>query len=63
VLDRDLHIAVLEGARAVSDQEGRAVDRQPIERLHDLGLGSGVHRAGGLVEDEQRRIPQERPGE
>jgi len=63
VLDPKLRGAMLERARTVGDHDRRAVARQPVERFHDLALGSGVHRAGGLVEDKQRRVSQERPGE
>jgi len=62
-LDAQLRVAVLERARTVRDHDRRAVARQPIERIHDLALCSGVHRARGLIQDEQRRIPQERPSQ
>jgi len=58
---RDLRVAVAQRARTVGDHDRRAVAGQPIDRFHDLLLGCRVHRARGLIEDKQRRIPQEGP--
>src|SRR5665647_989628 len=44
----------------VRDDEGGPVLHHLVERLHDLGLGVGVERTGCLVEDEDRRVLQQR---
>src|SRR5262245_4456010 len=44
------------------DEAGTSCD-QPIERLDDARLGSSVDSAGRLIQQEDRRIPQERPSE
>ncbi len=42
------------------DHEARAPLHEPRHRLLDKRLGAGVHRAGGLIEDEDRRVGHER---
>ena len=44
----------------VGDGDGRAALHQVVERLLDLLLGLGVDRRGGLVEDQDARVDQQR---
>ena len=47
----------------VGDDEDRATGHQVVERgLHEA-LALGVERAGGLVEDQDRRVAEDRPGD
>jgi hypothetical protein len=52
-----------DGAEAVRDDERRAPAAQPRERLLDERLALRVERAGGLVEDEDARVGQQRAGD
>ena len=45
------------------DDEGGAALHQRLQRLLDLRLGRRVERAGRLVEDQDRRVLQQRPGD
>jgi hypothetical protein len=47
----------------VRDHERRAAGGEPVDRGHDQPFRSDVHRARRLVEDQDRRIAQERPGQ
>jgi hypothetical protein len=47
----------------VGDHEGGALVHQPGHRLHDHGLRPRVHGARGLVEDEDRGVLEECPGQ
>src|SRR5438128_11389101 len=47
----------------VRHQEGRAVLHQALDRLQDDGLGPYVDGARRLIEDEDRRVLQERARE
>ena len=59
------HDAVRVGDRAepVGNDEGRAVLEEQVEGLVDLVLGLGVDLAGGFVEDEDRRVAEDGPGD
>src|SRR5207237_7563491 len=56
-------IGAPDGRQAVRDDERRAVGHQPLERLLHQALGLGVERRGGLVEDQDRRVLEQRPGD
>ena len=56
-------VGVADGRQPVGDHEAGAVRAQRRHGLLDEHLGAGVDRAGGLVEDEDRRVGQERPGD
>jgi hypothetical protein len=43
------------------DQEHRAVAHQPADRVLDARLGGDVEGAGGVVQDEDLRAPDQRP--
>lgn len=48
---------------AVGDEEGGAALHDVLEGLVDLVLDLGVHGGGGVVEDEQAGVGEDRPGE
>src|SRR5438034_1253975 len=48
------------GGEPVRDDEGRASAGQTLQRVEDQSLRFRIQRAGGLVEDEDRRVPQKR---
>lgn len=60
VLHHHDDVGVADRRKPMCDHETRAVGAQVGHRLLDEQLGAGVHRAGGLVEDEDRRLGQER---
>ena len=63
LVEHEDHRRVADGAEAVrDDQHGPAGDEQ-AERILHRGLALGVERAGGLVEDEDRRGAQEGAGD
>src|SRR5262249_60352964 len=47
----------------VGDDEGGAARHETLEALHDERLRRGIEGGRGLVEDEDRRIAEERPGD
>ena len=62
VEDDDL-VGVADRGQPVGDRERGPSLGQPLELgLHGV-LGLGVKRAGGLVEDEDRRVAQHRAGD
>ena len=56
-------VGVAHGRQAVGDHDRGAALRHPGERALDGRLGLVVHRGGGLVEHEDRRVAQDRPGD
>ena len=48
--------------QAVGDDDRRAMLHQPVERVLDQPLAFGVERGGRFVEQQQRRIAQQRAG-
>ncbi len=60
VIDHQNFIGIAHGAEAVGDDKRGAAFHQPLERLLDELLGGGVHAGGGLIENEDRRIRQQR---
>ena len=54
-------IGVLHGGEAVRDHQHRAVLHEPLERLLHQPLTLGVERGRGLVEEQDRRIAEQRP--
>ncbi len=51
------------GRETVRDEQHGPTLAQLADRLEDLGLGHGVELGGRLVEDEHRRVLEERAGE
>ncbi len=63
VLEHEDRVGAAHGGQAVGDDERRAVAHQRRQRvLHEL-LGFGVERRGRLVEDQDRRVAQQRAGD
>ena len=56
-------VGAAHGRQAVGDQDGGAPGHQPLQRRLHLGLALGVEGAGGLVEQQDRRVLQERAGD
>ena len=54
-------VGVADGAEAVGDDEGGPVAGHRLEAALDRGLRLVVHRARGLVQDQDRRVPDDRP--
>src|SRR6266542_3898585 len=63
LFDPEDRLAVPERAPAVGDDKCGAALHEALHRVQDAGLGLHVHGAGGLVEDEHRRVLQEGAGE
>src|SRR5215470_2332083 len=62
-LDRDDAVGVADGGETVGDHEHRPALEHGPHVLLDDALGLVVERAGGLVEDEDAWIGDERPGD
>ena len=63
VVHHDDPVGAADGGEAVGDDDRRAVVHQPLERLLDQPLGFGVERGGRLVEQQDRRVAQQRAGD
>ena len=63
VLQHHDGVGVAHGGQAVGDDEHGAALHQLIHALFDEGLGAGIDRAGGLVQDEHRRVGHGGPGD
>ena len=61
VLHHQDQVGVADGGEPVRDDEAGPVRAQRRHRPLQQHLGAGVHRAGRLVQDQQRRLGQERP--
>ncbi len=62
VEDEDL-VHVLHGGEPVGDHDRGPAPQQHAQRVLDELLGLGVHRRGGLVEDQHPRVVGEGAGE
>ena len=60
--DHDL-VGVADGGEAVGDDEDGAADAQAFQRFLHFGFAFGVERAGGFVEQQQRRVFQDGAGD
>ena len=56
-------VGAADGGEPVGDQDRGAPGHQPLQRHLHLRLALGVERAGGLVEQQDRRVLQEGPGD
>ena len=56
-------VGMADGAEAVGDDEAGAVGEQAFERFLNELFGAGVHAGGGLVEDEDGGVLEERAGD
>ncbi len=63
VLQHHDQVGVADGGEAVGDDDGGAALHQPFQRLLDQELGLGVHRRGGLVQHQDRRIFEDGAGD
>ena len=63
VLHHQDHVRIPDGGEAVGDHERGAVRAQGCHGLLDQHLRTGVHRGGGLVQDQQGGIGQEGTGD
>src|SRR5262249_48690129 len=61
VVEHDDLVGVAHGREPVGDRDRRSALGETVERLLHEPLGLGVERARRLVEDEDRRVPQDRP--
>src|SRR2546427_3756489 len=56
-------VGFLDRRKPVRDANRGAPPHQFLQRLLNGPLGFGVQRAGGFVEDQDGRVPQDRPGD
>ena len=56
-------IGPAEGAEAMGDDERGPPFHRPVERFENLLLGLGVDRGGGVIEQQDPRVEQHRPGD
>src|SRR5437868_2567919 len=63
VVEDEDAVGVADGREAVRDDEGRLARRERVQRPHEERLGAGVHRARGLVEDQDRGLAEPRAHE
>src|SRR5580700_758678 len=62
-IQHDDAVGLLYGGKPVRDDEGGAVAHQLRERRLDVPLGLRVERRRRLIEDQDRRILEQRPGD
>ena len=60
-VEHDDLVGVAHGREPVRDRDRRPPLGEPLERLLHRALGLRVERRGRLVEDEDRRVAQDRP--
>ena len=63
LLDHGNTIGLLHRRQAVGDHQRRAAGHQPRQSLLDQVLALGVQRAGGLVQQQDRRIGEQGAGD
>ena len=63
VIDDEDAVGADHAREAMRQDQGRAALRQPVEPALDDRLVLGIDRGQGLVEDQDRRIAQQRPGD
>jgi len=61
--DQELEIAAPQGACAMGDHEHRPAGGQPIHHLDQIGFGVRIQRTGRFIEDDDRGVAQESPGQ
>ena len=50
------------GAQPVGNDDSRAANEQPLQRLLDQRLGHRVHAGGRFIQDQDARVGQDGPG-
>ena len=63
VLHHNNFVSLQDGAEPMGDDEGGAAGHQARHRVLNETFAFGVERAGGLIEDEESRIFQDRAGD
>ena len=56
-------VRVAHGGQTVRDHQHGPLGHEPVDRLLHQPLRLGVQRAGGLVEDQDGRVAEQRPGD
>ena len=56
------HISMLNGRKPVCDDDGRPALHQNFKRILNLPLGFGIKRACGFIQQQDRRISENGPG-
>ena len=62
-VEHDDLVGVAHGGEPVGDHQHGPLLHQAVDRLLHQPLRFGVERAGGLVQDQDRRVAQQRPGD
>ncbi len=62
-LQHDQPVRLAQRAQPMGDGDRRAPLDQVVQRLLDLALRLGIDRAGGLVQDQDPRVDQQRAGD
>ena len=60
VLEDDDEVGIADRRQPVGDDEGRSSSEQEPQRPFDLPLGADVDRRGGLVQDQDSRVGEQR---
>ena len=63
VFQVEADVTVLEGAQAVGNDKGGPTFHQPVDGFHDPAFGDGIDGAGGFIQNEDRGILEEGPGQ
>jgi len=62
IFDKQNLVGIFNRGKPVSDNDASPVLTQPVERFLNFYFRSGINAAGGLVQKQNRRICQNRPG-
>ena len=62
-VEHDDLVGVADGGEPVGDHQHRPLPHEPLDRLLHQPLRLGIERAGRFVEDEDRRIAKQGPGD
>ncbi len=60
VLQNNDDVGVSDGCEPMADDERRATTHEPAQRVHQQHFGLGVERACRFVQNQDRRVLQER---
>jgi len=63
IIDHQDLVGVADGAQPVGDDQAGAVCHKRTQALLDKQLGARIHRAGGLVQDEDARVLEDGPSD
>jgi len=62
VVDHQELVGIADGAQAMGDHEAGPARHEAEQSLVDAGFGACIDAAGGLVEDKDRRVGDDGPG-